>query len=204
MDVIEAIRTTRAMRRLDPDRKVSEEDLLFIVDAATRAASGGNTQPVRWLIVTDDDLRRRLGDVYRPSWYEFRAHYLDALELSDQMQRGMRSADHLADNFGKSPAIIVVCARNTVPASVFPGVQNLLLAARSIGLGTTLTTAHVRREDEVRAILGIPSDVKTHAMIPVGYPLGRWGEAERLPAQAVTYWNVWRNKDLPTPDEVHP
>ncbi len=75
MDVIEAIRTTRAMRRLDPDRKVSEEDLLFIVDAATRAASGGNTQPVRWLIVTDDDLRRRLGDVYRPSWYEFRAHY---------------------------------------------------------------------------------------------------------------------------------
>lgn len=204
MDVIEAIRTTRAMRRLDPDRKVSEEDLLFIVDAATRAASGGNAQPVRWLIVTDDDLRRRLGEVYGPSWYEFQAHYLDDPNPSEQMQRGLRSADHLAENFGKSPAIIVVCSRNTVPASVFPAVQNLMLAARSIGLGTTLTTAAVRREDEVRAILGIPPDVKTHAMIPVGYPLGRWGEAERLPPEAVTYWNGWRNKGVPNSEGERP
>jgi nitroreductase len=194
VDVIEAIRTTRAMRRLDPERRVSEEDLLFIIDAATRAASGGNTQPVRWLVVTDYDLRRRLGEVYGPSWREFRDHYLNDPDPSEQTQRGLRSADHLADNFGKSPAIIVVCSRNTVAASVFPGVQNLMLAARSIGLGTTLTTAHVRHEDEVRAILGIPADVKTHAMIPVGYPLGRWGEAERLPPDAVTYWNGWRNK----------
>ena len=204
MDVIEAIRTTRAMRRLDPDRKVSEKDLLFIVDAATRAASGGNAQPVRWLIVTDDDLRRRLGEVYGPSWHEFQAHYLNDPNPSEQIKRGLRSADHLAENFGKSPAIIVVCSRNTVPASVFPAVQNLMLAARSIGLGTTLTTAAVRREDEVRAILGIPSDVKTHAMIPVGYPLGRWGEAERLPPEAVTYWNVWRNKQAPNSDGERP
>jgi nitroreductase len=71
-------------------------------------------------------------------------------------------------------------------------VQNLFLAARALGLGTTLTTVHRLQEDEVRAVLGIPDDVHTWAMIPVGYPTGRWGEAPRRPVEEITYWDGWR------------
>jgi nitroreductase len=79
-----------------------------------------------------------------------------------------------------------------VEASVFPGVQNLFLAARALGLGTTLTTVHRLREPEVRAVLDIPGDVGTWALIPVGHPTGRWGEAARRPVRDVTYWDTWK------------
>jgi len=73
-------------------------------------------------------------------------------------------------------------------------VQNLMLAARALGLGTTLTDIHLRDESAVREILGIPEDVQTFAIIPVGYPLGRWGEAPRRPPVEVTYWDTWGSK----------
>ena len=78
--------------------------------------------------------------------------------------------------------------------SIFPGVQNLFLAARALGLGlgTTLTTVHRLKEAEVRDVLGIPDDVQTWAMIPLGYPVGRWGEAKRRPVEEVTYWYTWQ------------
>jgi nitroreductase len=75
---------------------------------------------------------------------------------------------------------------------VYPGVQNLFLAARALGLGTTLTTVHKLQEDAVREVLDIPADVQTWAMIPVGYPTGRWGEGKRRPVEETTYWNAWR------------
>jgi nitroreductase len=71
-------------------------------------------------------------------------------------------------------------------------VQNLFLAGRALGLGTTLTTVHRLKEDEVRAILDIPADVNTWAMIPVGHPLGRWGEPKRRPVEEVTYYDTWK------------
>jgi nitroreductase len=74
---------------------------------------------------------------------------------------------------------------------VFGCIQNLMVAARSLGLGTTLTTVHTFKEDEVRQVLDIPADVTTFAMIPVGYPTGRWGEAKRRPLDEVTYRNTW-------------
>ena len=192
MDVFEAIRTTRAMRRLDPDRPVSDADLLTIVEAATKAPSGGNSQPVRWLVVTDGDLRRQLGEIYRKAWGPVSGMYRSR-ELDDTTERVMTSADYLGEHMGDAPAIVIPCSRNAdAGSSVYPAVQNLFLAARALGLGTTLTTVHRRHEDEVRAVLGIPEDVHTFAMIPVGYPLGRWGEAKRRPVEEVTYWNGWK------------
>jgi len=95
---------------------------------------------------------------------------------------------------GEAPVIILACAagqRGRVEASVFPAVQNLLLAARALGLGTTLTTIHRCNEDKVKELLGIPEDVHTFCMIPVGYPRGRWGEAPRRPVQEVAYRDTW-------------
>ena len=108
----------------------------------------------------------------------------------------LRSADYLGDHMGDASAILLPCSRGApgqAESSVFGAVQNLCLAARALGLGTTLTTVHRTREAEVRALLGIPQDVTTWAMIPVGYPLGRWGEAKRRPVREVTYWDGWKS-----------
>lgn len=196
MDVFEAIRTTRAMRRLDPDRPVSDEDLLTIVEAATKGPSGSNSQPVRWMVVTDRAKRQRLGEIYRECWLPVRQLYASGeREVPSGTVRVLRSADHLGDHMGDAPAIILPCSKGQtgqVESSVFGAVQNLCLAARALGLGTTLTTVHRMQEDAVRAALDIPGDVNTWAMIPVGYPLGRWGEAERRPVREVAYWNRWK------------
>ena len=195
MDVFEAIATTRAMRRLDPDKPVSDDDVLTIVEAATKAPTGGNTQPVRWMVVRDAGKRRRLGEIYRACWEPVRGGYAAMAEDSPSTARVLRSADHLGNHMGDAPVIILPCSGGAVgemEASVFPGVQNLFLAARALGLGTTLTTVHRFREDEVRDALGIPQDVTTWAMIPVGYPLGRWAAAVRRPVREITFWDTWR------------
>jgi nitroreductase len=193
MDVFEAMRTTRAMRRLDPDRPVSEDDLWTILEMAGKAATGGNSQPVRWIVVTDADKRRRLGDIYRECWAEIGAQYRKRTPADDtQTGRILDSADHLGEHMGEAPVIILPASKAGDPASVYPGVQNLFLAARALGLGTTLTTVHKLREDEVREVLDLPDDVQTWAMIPVGYPTGRWGEAARRPIEEITYWDGWR------------
>jgi nitroreductase len=194
MDVFEAIRTTRAMRRLDPDRDVSDQDLLKIVEAATRAATGGNRQHVRWLIVRDGEKRRRLGELYRECAEKALKVYEEDAKTNPTTARMLKSSWHLADHMGEAPAIVVACApgeRGRVEASVYPGVQNLLLAARALGLGTTLTTIHRCNEDKVKALLGIPDDVHTFCLVPVGYPLGRWGEAPRKPVSELAYWDGW-------------
>ena len=195
MDVFEAIATTRAMRRLDPAREVSDADVLKVIEAATKAATGGNSQPVRWMVVRDPDKRRRLGEIYRACWAPVHDYYAAQTDDNPAVVRMLRSADHLGDHMGDAPVILLPCSRGQVgqaEASVFPGVQNLFLAARALGLGTTLTTVHRLQEAEVRAVLGIPEDVVTWAMIPLGYPTGRWGDARRRPVAEVAYWDTWK------------
>jgi nitroreductase len=184
------------MRRLDHDRPVAERDIWTILEAASKAATGGNAQPVRWLVVTDAEKRRRLGDIYRACWQPVSEMYssrFDEPGTDPTQHRVLRSADHLGEHMGDAPVIIIPASKGGDPASVFPGVQNLLLAARQLGLGTTLTTVHRLQEDQVRAVLDIPEDVTTWAMIPVGYPTGRWGEADRRPIEEIAYWDSWRS-----------
>ncbi len=194
MDVFEAMATTRAMRRLDPTRDVSDADVLTIIEAASKAATGGNSQPVRWLVVKDAAKRAQLGDIYRACWTPVREMYAQAEQTPD-LTRVLSSADHLGEHMGDAPVIILPCSKGApgqAESSVFPGVQNLFLAARALGLGTTLTTVHRLQEDDVRAVLDIPADVNTWAMIPVGYPTGKWGEAKRRPVRSITYWDSWK------------
>src|SRR5438874_6669429 len=144
MDVFEAINTTRAMRRLDPDRDVSDADLLTIIEAATKAPSGGNSQPVRWLVVRDTERRRRLGEIYRECWQPVRQMYA-AATVSTDTQRVLRSAEHLGDHMGEAPAIIIPCSTaqpGQGDSSVYGAVQNLALAARALRPGTPPPTAH--------------------------------------------------------------
>lgn len=203
MDLFEAMKTTRAMRRLKSEQPVSEGDILTMVEAATRAANGGNRQLLRYYVIRDPATKRAIADVYQERWTNvIRAHYVSNREFDEATRRNIRSGDYLAEHFADSPVIIAICAPvppTTHPAEVYPAVQNLMLAARGLGLGTTLTTAHWSRMRDVRVILGIPEDYKVYALVPVGYPAGKWGEAKRRPAWQVTYWDGWRVVHQPEP-----
>lgn len=190
MDVFEVIKTTRAMRRLDPSRPVSDDDLRKIVDAATRGPTGGNSQPGRWLVVTDADKRRALGEIYKVCWGQARKMY--EAQPAFQGSPILKSANWLGDHMGDAPAIVIPCARPGADSSVYGCLQNLFLAARALGLGTTLTTVHRMREADVKQLLGIPDEFVTYAMVPVGYPTGKWGEAQRLPVEAIAYKDSWK------------
>jgi nitroreductase len=194
MDLFEAIRTTRSMRRLDPSQDVTESDVETILEAATRAPTGGNSQPVRWLVVRDPELKRRIAELYRQGAEVVLQRYEEQASTNPAAARMLKSSWHLADHMGEAPVLVIPCARGErgrVDSSVFPGVQNLMLAARALGLGTTLTTIHRLHEDEIKELLGIPADVHTFAVIPVGHPQGRWGEAPRRPVSEVAYRDTW-------------
>ncbi len=197
----DAIYTLRAMRRLKPD-PVPEEDLRYVIDAATQAASGENTQSWAFVVVTDAEKRKRIGDVYRqlaetgiPSLIEAAADESEA--------RVYRHALRFAGRFGDVPAMIVCCLRGPHPTgesataqatwygSILPSVQNLMLAARSRGLGTVLTTMHIFSEADIKRVLGIPDEFSTVAIIPIGYPEGEWRQPVRKPSGEVTHWNEW-------------
>lgn len=204
MDLFEAIRTTRAMRRLDPDRPVSDADVRTILEAALKGPTGGNQQPIRWLVIRDQETKDRLQEIYQRCWNRGREPY--AAEPGRIAPAVLSSADHLAEHLHRSPVLILACA-DTGPkgrrhdASVYPSVQNLMLAARALGLGTTLTTAHLFEEDAVKDLLGIPPHVTTYALIPVGHPLGKWGEPKRRPLGEVSYHDRWGR---PGPDAGDP
>lgn len=202
MELLEAIRTTRAMRRLDPSRDVSDADLETILFAATKAPSARNEQPVRWVVVRDPALRLRLGEIYAevsrsqaPMAPPDSSGDRRVGQADPTIEKLARSVDHLVQHLAEAPVIVVACAYGAddvrTAAGVYPAVQNLMLAARSLGLGTTLTSRHRLAMAETRAVLGIPADASIYAVIPVGYPLGRWGEAPRLPVREVAYRDRW-------------
>lgn len=205
-NIFEVIGSQRAMRRLKPD-PVPEEYIKRIIWAATRAPSGGNRQPWRFLVVQDPEKRAAIARLYKLAWD---AYSPGAAAVSERLtdaeaasnDRVVRSSQYLADHMHEVPVLIVVCSLAQAPvnagiasgSSIYPAVQNLMLAARALGLGTALTTLHRQHEDEVRKVLGIPETVDTAALIPVGWPMGRFGEGRRQPVEAVTYWDAWGAK----------
>jgi nitroreductase len=191
VDVFEAIRTTRAMRRLDPTREVSDEDVRTIIEAATKAGSAGNRQPVRWLVVRDGEKRRQLGELYLECVEPLLRDDQEQTMTDPAIARRLKSTGHLARHLGEAPVLILACAPAEAHAPVFVGAQNLMLAARALGLGTTLTTSHRCNEEKVKTLLAIPAEISTFCLIPVGYPLGRWGEARRKPVEELAYRDEW-------------
>lgn len=205
IDLFEAIYTTRAMRRLKPD-PIPQEVLGAILDAAIRAPSGGNAQSWAFVVVQDAKLRERLGALYRPqieALFEPGGAYYHQLHSSDPViaARTKRLADsalYLGNHLQDAPVIIVPCiwtgGRPTniiTGSSIYPAVQNLMLAARAFGVGSTLTTVHRGSQDAVRDLLSIPAEVETAALIPLGYPAGRWAVAQRRPLSDVAFNDRW-------------
>ena len=206
-ELYEAMSTLRAVRKLRPD-PIPDEVLERVLQAACWAPTGGNAQPWRVVVATEPATKRALQDVYEPEWATYSAGFLDRLSglPPDQFAKWERVAaagDHLAAHLGEAPAILVFCANPAMMAitdagldrismvgggSVYPAVQNAMLACVEEGLGCTLTTLHCMREAEVKALLGVPDDWGTVAMVPIGYPVGKGhGPITRQPPSRMAY-----------------
>jgi len=202
VEFFDVVTTQRAMRRLESE-PIPEAQLRQIMDAAICAPSGGNRQGWRFVIVRDPAKRARLGELYREGWGELAKvpYYAGAAKepVGSPTRRMVDSAAHLAEHMGEAPVIVVACITLdpgvkptvTTGASIYPAVQNLMLAARALGIGSCLTTIHRYRDAQVKELLGIPTDVETVALIPLGYPLGKFGRPPRRPVSEVTFADVW-------------
>lgn len=194
MPVGEAMFTQRAIRRLKPD-PLPVQDLKLILDAASKAPNGGNRQPARFLVLTDRAVIREFGALYREAWWAKRADEKQPWTRREDIpehEKNHRSAARLADEIKDAPCIVIATAPSAALAhSVLPACQNLMLAARALGIGSVLTTLHPKVMERVHALLKIPKEVAILHAIPLGYPQGRFGPNSRLPTSQTTYFNAW-------------
>lgn len=195
IDVLEAIATTRSMRRLETDL-IPDDVIRTILEAAVRAPSGSNQQTWSFIVIRDPEIKQQVQQLYHAAWEQYSAERTASIQSlqSGEKQTATRvhgSATHLAEHMHEAPVLIMCCIRGTesftLGSSIYPAVQNLMLAARAFGIGSTLTTIHRGRDAEVKQLLNIPDDVHTAALIPLGYPKGRWGEGKRKPLGEVVF-----------------
>jgi nitroreductase len=202
MELFEALSTQRAMRHLKTD-PLPDSVLRQLLDLAVCAPSGGNRQGWSFLVIRDPAIRARLGELYREAWGELLKlpYYREVAKQPADSPAGkmLASARHLSEHLGEAPVLILACialdpgasATFTTGASIYPAVQNLMLAARALGVGSCLTTIHKYRDAQVKELLGIPAEVETAALIPLGYPRGRFGRPRRKPATEVSFAERW-------------
>lgn len=219
--LFEAMYSAGAIRRLRPD-PVPDDVITKVLDAAIRAPSGSNAQTWAFIVVKDAGKRRELGAVYRKASEILMQLYAGATRPAHmdekKYERFMQSVQHLFNHMGDAPVLLVPCLKATMwtgaanlsadfkaraaasariaGSSIYPAVQNIILACRAFGLGTVLTTIHAFFEEEVRAILKLPADVQTYALMPIGYPQGHHFPVKRKSVNEVacldTYGNAWR------------
>lgn len=210
-DLYETMSTLRAVRKLRSD-PIPDDVLERVLQAGCWAPTGGNTQPWRVVVVIDPAVKQGLADIYEPEWAKYRVGYLKRIEgqpaeVYAKWERTLIAGDHLADHLAEAPAILMFCANPKMMAitdakldrvslvgggSVYPAVQNVMLACVAEGLGCTLTTLHCLREGEVKELLGIPGGWATAAMVPIGYPVGKGhGPITRRPPADMAYRNTF-------------
>ena len=195
MPLGEAIFSQRSIRRFRPD-PLRGEDLRLIVEAAVRAPNGGNRQVARFLVVTDRARIGAFGALYREAWWAKRwdEHRWRGPEDIPAAARIPRAAMGLADHMQDVPCVVFALAEPPGSAnSVIPACQNLMLAARALGIGSIPTTLHPQVMERFRAMFGIPHEVTLHFCIPLGYPAdgARFGGSRRRPTSQMTYQDRW-------------
>jgi nitroreductase len=199
-DVFEVMQTARAMRRLKPD-PVPDDLVHRILEAAVCAPNGGNQQQWSFIVVTDRAIKEQVQRYYAAALEE--AHRFAYANLPPgttraQHDRQFGEVQHLTDHFHEAPVWIVLCLEvgERDPSygsggSIYPAAQNILLAARALGLGAAFTNRHLRYAKDVDGIFGLPSTVRSYAIIPIGWPDKAFGRVRRLPVESVTYRDRW-------------
>jgi nitroreductase/uncharacterized protein YndB with AHSA1/START domain len=214
-DLFEALHTLRSVRRFRPD-PVPDVFLRQVIEAATRAPSARNAQPWYFVAVRDPETKRAIAALYLAAWQQAQVYTATVDADADIKDRPgyahmMQTVDTLAKQLDRAPVLILACldtlqlgpmadaagnilAPQSAFASIFPAVQNLMLAARGLGLGSTLTTVFGSVEPEIRAAVGIPPHVRVAALIPLGYPLRPFHVTQRKPVDAVAFLDKWGRK----------
>ena len=195
----EAIYNCRAMRKIKSD-PVPEEMLIKLIDAANQAPSGSNSQKARWVIVTDPAIKQQLADENR----KHAAPYIAADVANPATPKLKRMLDAVVwqmEHMHEIPALVVACfdypekveglGVYRSAGSVWPGIQNLLLTARALGLGAAPTTLALRDQDRVREILNLPETFAALCLLPVGFPMGNFGPVTRKPVDEIMRFNQW-------------
>jgi nitroreductase len=211
MDAHTVLTTTRSVRkRLDFDRPVPRGLLIECLEVALQAPTGSNSQGWQWVIVTDADKRRVIGELYRKSWYAYaasgRQRYAADDPRREQLPRVASSAQYLADRMHEVPAMVIPCIEGRVDTpgtsnlamaglygSILPAAWSFMLAARARDLVGTWTTLHLAYEREVADLLGIPYERYTQAaLITVGFSTGGdFKPAQRIPLEGIVHWETW-------------
>lgn len=206
--------TTRSVRkRLDLDRSVPPEIIEECLRIAIQAPTGGNSQGWRFLIITDEDKKAQLGELYKESFFIYARSNEEQAESrgsrehdTAQQDRVVKSAVYLAKNMHRVPVMVIPCIEGRVEkaspmdqaglyGSILPAAWSFMFALRARGLGAAWTTLHLRYEKEIAAILDIPNYVTQAALLPVAYYTGEdFKPAKRVPAPEVTFWDAWENK----------
>jgi nitroreductase len=193
MTVGEAMFTQRSIRKMRPDR-IHVEHLRVVVAAASKAPNGGNRQIARLLVCTDRDKITEFGELYHRSWWAKRRDDRGWNGPNDVPagDTSMESAMRLADEMKDVPCVAFVLSEPPHnPESVLLAAQNLMLAARALGIGSVPTRLHPNDYGEFRTMFGVPKEIGFHLAIPLGYPRGRFGPTRRLPTAETTHWDRW-------------
>jgi nitroreductase len=213
MDAIEALMTTRAIRRFT-DEPVTDDEILVCLRAAQQAPSGGNVQPQQYVVVTDPSVKEAVGRLYQRAFDRYERSLPDpttfrSAEDEASWHRTRASSRHLADHLGDAPALVLFLQPiipwspadddgpmdiGRLDASVYPAVEAFMVAARALGIGTALTTVIRIHTAEVLEALGAPEGYEIAALVPMGRPAGRFGQARRKPVEVVTHWNSYGAK----------
>jgi nitroreductase len=201
LDLFETMENCRAMRRLKPD-PVPDDLVAKILHAGTCAPSGGNAQKWRFLVLKDRKTKEAVTTWYKKAYDEIIGPRYSSVApppgvSPEKFKRQHSAVEYLTDHFAEAPVWIVACLEdgaNPGPASgasIYPAVQNMVLACRAVGLGTTLTNRHMFFQKEVDKALGLPDGVHSYAILPIGYPMGKFGPVKRAALADVVYQDKW-------------
>jgi len=209
MPLEEAMRTQRAIRRLKPD-PVDDDLVLHLIELALKAPTGGNQQNWEFIVVRDRAVKHRLGRLNRMAFGIYGRIGRRVTRDQPAMQRILDAVDWQARNFEDISVVVVACMRGrrlAFPAvaamsyygSIYPSVQNLLLAARAAGLGACVITLPLWNTFLARRALGLPRNVKPCAVVPLGWPRGRYGPTTRRPVGTIVHVDRYGNQPFKTP-----
>lgn len=199
--LLEGIRTTRAIRRLRPD-PVPAELVRKVVEAGTFAPSGGNRQPWIFVAVSEPERRAFIAKRYLKAFRTYVAPALEAArdpDFPDARRRNVHAALHLAEHLHEAPVHLFVAGwtRRGVQQTegLFPAIQNVLLACRAVGLGASLTTVHRAFSEEIDAFLGLSPRTPSCALLPIGWPAGRYGRPPRRAVDECLFWERYEGDE---------
>ena len=195
MDLFEAISTQRAIRSFKPD-PIPDQIVNRLLEAAIKAPSGGVNQDWRFIVIRDPEIRRKIGDMYRAG-----PDFVIRPDMTAQQRGVYARAQRLEDNMEQAPVLILACVQVYAGydawwgANIYPAVQNVLLTARGLGLGSVLTTRAMQYGEEFKRLLDIPDDMQVAALLPIGYPAEGvgYGPTRRKPIEEVAFSDRWGN-----------